>query len=115
MAMMASLQRRLKAGTDAEQERRFFAHTLLYLTTSSGQQVELEDWTITSYDVEFGPQVGSGGLYVFRFSHHVRGPFVDENYSGSGRVYIGNWNNTTVALKVLITEDGVTPSATVSQ
>jgi hypothetical protein len=62
MAMMVSLQRRLCTGTDEDAERQFFAHTLQYLTASSGRQVELEDWTVTSYEVEFGREIGSGGL-----------------------------------------------------
>ena len=64
MAMMVSLQRRLEREPDEEQEQRFFAHTLQYLAASIGHQVEMEDWMITSYEVEFGPQIGSGGLYV---------------------------------------------------
>jgi hypothetical protein len=62
MAMMASLQRRLRTGTDEDAERQFYAHTLRYLTTSSGHHVELEDWTVTSYEVEFEHEIGSGGL-----------------------------------------------------
>ena len=62
MAMMVSLQRRLQTGADEDRERQFFTHTLQYLTTSSGRQVELDDWTITSYEVEFGQEIGSGGL-----------------------------------------------------
>ena len=62
MAMMALLQRRLRTGADEDAERQFFAHTLRYLTTSSGRHVELEDWTVTSYEVEFGHEIGSGGL-----------------------------------------------------
>jgi hypothetical protein len=62
MAMMAALQRRLLTGTDEDAERQFYAHTLQYLTTSSGRHVELEDWMVTSYEVEFGHEIGSGGL-----------------------------------------------------
>jgi hypothetical protein len=65
MAMMVSLEKRLKAGSDGTHERQFFAHALRYLTTYSGRQVEIEDWTITSYEVEFGHEISSGGLYVF--------------------------------------------------
>jgi hypothetical protein len=67
MAMMVSLQRWLQIGSDEDRERRFFTHTLQYLTTYSGRQIEMEDWMITSYDVEFGHEIGSGGLYVFTF------------------------------------------------
>jgi hypothetical protein len=62
MALTASLQRRLQGRSNNERERQFFRHTLRYLTTSSGRQVELENWTITSYDVEIGHEIGSGGL-----------------------------------------------------
>ena len=63
MALTASLQRRLQGrSNNDERERQFFRHSLRYLTTSSGHQVELENWTITSYDVEFGREIGSGGL-----------------------------------------------------
>jgi hypothetical protein len=65
MAVMVSLEHRLRAGSDEDVERRFFMHTLRYLTTSSGRQVEMEDWMVTSYEVEFGQEIGSGGLYVF--------------------------------------------------
>jgi hypothetical protein len=62
MAMMVSLQRRLDCLSDSDQERQFFSHTLRYLTTASGRQVEMESWMITSYEVEFGRQIGTGGL-----------------------------------------------------
>jgi len=72
MAMMVSLEHRLREGSDEDVERRFFTHTLRYLTTSSGRQVEMEDWMVTSYEVEFGQEIGSGGLYVFStFSYSV--------------------------------------------
>ncbi|KIM73018.1 hypothetical protein PILCRDRAFT_15623 [Piloderma croceum F 1598] len=91
MGMMISLQRHIQRGVDEDWERRFFAHTLQYLTTSSGRQVEVEDWMITSYEVEFGHEIGSGGF---------------------GQVFKGSWNRTDVALKVLTMQDGVTPSST---
>jgi hypothetical protein len=64
MAMMVSLQRRLDHPADGDQEREFFSHTLQYLTTTSGRQVEMHNWMITPYEVEFGPLIGDGGLYV---------------------------------------------------
>ena len=64
MAMMISLQRRLDNVSDGDQERQFFSHALRYLTTASGRQVEMESWMITSYEVEFGRRIGSGGLCV---------------------------------------------------
>jgi hypothetical protein len=65
VAMMASLQIRLQTGFDGDRERQFYKHALTDLITSSGSQVEIEDWTITSDQVEFGQEIGSGGLYVF--------------------------------------------------
>jgi hypothetical protein len=64
---MVTLQRRLDYGSDSDQEQQFFARTLQYLTTFSGNQVEMKDWMITSYEVEFGRQIGSGGLCVVKF------------------------------------------------
>jgi hypothetical protein len=64
MATMVSLKHRLLASSDEDVECRFFKKTLDYLTTSSGYQVKLEDWMVTSYDVEFEQEIGSGGLYV---------------------------------------------------
>jgi len=55
----------------------------------SGQQVDLNTWTITSFEVEIERPIGYGGF---------------------GQVYQGTWNRTRVALKVLRSEDGVTPS-----
>ena len=62
MAMIVSLHRRLDNHSDGNEERQFFAHVLNYLTTSTGFRVELQNWMITSYEVEFGPKIGSGGL-----------------------------------------------------
>jgi len=62
MAMMVSLQRRLDYQSDGDRERRFFSHALRLLITSSDCQVQMESWMITSYEVEFGLKIGSGGL-----------------------------------------------------
>jgi hypothetical protein len=64
MAMMVSLQRRLDNPLDGDRERQFFLHALQYLITTSGHQVVMENWMITSYEVKFGPRIGSGGLYA---------------------------------------------------
>jgi hypothetical protein len=63
MAMIVSIQRRLDLRLDNDLERRFYSYVLRYLTTTSGLRVELQHWMITSYEVEFGPRIGSGGLY----------------------------------------------------
>jgi hypothetical protein len=62
MAMIASLQKHLRIGLEEVIERQFVSHTLQYLTTSSRHQVALDDWTITSYEVEFGHEIRLGGL-----------------------------------------------------
>ena len=113
MAMMVSLEHRLRAGSDEDVERRFFMHTLRYLTTSSGRQVEMEDWMVTSYEVEFGQEIGSGGLYVFSTPFRTLWCICSLLVSVSGQVFEGNWNKTKVALKVLVMEDGITPSSKV--
>ena len=63
MAMMTSLQKAITKRLCGERERRFFSSTLSYLNDVSGQHVpEIEGWMVTAYDVEFGPEIGSGGL-----------------------------------------------------
>jgi len=52
--------------------------------------VEIEDWMITSYEVEFGCQIGSGGF---------------------GKMFMGTWNKTQVAVKVLTSGPDVIPSS----
>ena len=59
--MMISLQRRLENVTKRDAEYDFLTHSVRYLSTNSGRQVPVENWMITSLDVEFGPEIGSGG------------------------------------------------------
>ncbi|KAJ7718547.1 hypothetical protein B0H16DRAFT_422470 [Mycena metata] len=92
LAMMASLQRRLNAAPNNNQEQTFYSHTLQYLTSMSGRQVQLEDWMIAPFDVEYGQEIGVGGF---------------------GKVYRGTWNQTEVAIKVLHNVAGFTPSVVV--
>jgi hypothetical protein len=51
-----------QCGNERDPEHKFYAHTLQYLTTTSGQKVEMEGWMISRFDVEYGPQIGMGGL-----------------------------------------------------
>ncbi|KAK2462742.1 hypothetical protein APHAL10511_005260 [Amanita phalloides] len=88
-ALIASLDKRSQIATSSG-ERRFFSHAFQYLSTISGEQVELESWTITRFDVEFGVEIGSGGF---------------------GQVFKGTWGKTEVALKVLKIENGCAPSS----
>ena|ERR1700692_594859 len=112
MAIMVSLQRRLVTGSETNREQQFFEHTLQLLTTSSGHHVEMEDWMITPYDVEFGHEIGSGGLYGFIFLSCMWA-YCSMYAIVSGHVFKGSWNKTNVALKVLILEDGVAPTSSV--
>jgi hypothetical protein len=110
MAMIVSLQRRLDdRSLDEIRERSFFSHSLQYLKTTSGRQIEVHDWMITSYEVEFGDEIGAGGLYVIYYSSYVL-PY-DPNNVSSSKVFQGTWNKTHVALKVLRTDSGITPSS----
>jgi hypothetical protein len=113
MAMMVSLQRRLDHFPDGNREREFFSNALQSLTTVSGRQMEMENWMITSYEVEFGPQIGFGGLYGFRLSMINFTFYQLMRKSTSGQVFMGTWNETPVALKVLTTQAGISPSSAV--
>lgn len=62
--MMLSLQRNLEQLSLGNRERQFFSHSVRYISTLSGRQVQAENWMITSFDVEVGHEIGSGGLYV---------------------------------------------------
>ncbi|KAF7340286.1 Kinase-like protein [Mycena venus] len=81
LAMMVSIERRMdenRSGTNPEQN--FYSHTLQYFTSTSGQHVKLEDWMISPFDVDYGPEIGSGGF---------------------------TWNWTEVAIKLIHNASGV--------
>jgi hypothetical protein len=59
---MTSLQRHLQYQSLDERERQFYMSSLHHVSMSSGTHAELENWTITPYEIEFGPIIGSGGL-----------------------------------------------------
>jgi hypothetical protein len=61
-AMMVSLQKRRDQRLGGDRECQFISHSLEYLYTASGYHVRVENWMITSFDVEFGPVIGEGGL-----------------------------------------------------
>ena len=63
MAMMVSLHQCLARQLGGDREHAFLTHSLQLLTTVSGHQVNLNSWTITSYEVEFVRKIGRGGLY----------------------------------------------------
>jgi hypothetical protein len=63
VAMMTSLQRCLVKHLYGERESRFLSSVLNQLSELSGEQVpEIESWMFTTFDVEFGAEIGSGGL-----------------------------------------------------
>ncbi|CAA7270611.1 unnamed protein product [Cyclocybe aegerita] len=89
-ALMVSLHRRIEEKQGEKEDLQFFTHSLRCLTRVSGQQVDIKPWTISPYDVEFGPLIGSGGF---------------------GKVYRGTWNKMEVALKVMKNSEDITPRA----
>ncbi|KAJ7615449.1 kinase-like domain-containing protein [Roridomyces roridus] len=93
MAMMVSIERKLasqRVERMSTSQQTFYFHALQYLTVLSGRPVRVEDWMITSFEVDFGKEVGSGGF---------------------GRVHRGTWNDTEVAIKVMRNVAGITPRA----
>ena len=68
MAMMISLQKSLdnKLIPDKREEQ-LIKHSLNYLVSTSQKQAHIDSWTITSFEVEFGELIGSGGLSVNSF------------------------------------------------
>jgi hypothetical protein len=61
---MATLQKLITKRLLSDREHNFCSNTLDYLSTKSGKHIDLEGWMITSFEVEFGPEIGSGGLCV---------------------------------------------------
>jgi hypothetical protein len=66
MAIQASLQKLLTDRSATNQEHQFYQESLRHISNLSGIQVELNTWTITAFEVDMGPEIGSGGLYVVR-------------------------------------------------
>ncbi|KAJ7164069.1 kinase-like domain-containing protein [Mycena filopes] len=90
IAMMVSIQKQLNNKNVNPAEEEFYMHTLRYLTSRSGQNVTVEEWMISSFEIEYGPEIGAGGF---------------------GTVYRGTWNRTDVAIKVLENVAGIKPSS----
>jgi hypothetical protein len=61
--MMVSIQKQLNNSQNVDRaEQKFYTHTLEYLTSRSGKPVKVEDWMIASFEVEYGEEIGAGGL-----------------------------------------------------
>jgi hypothetical protein len=60
-AMMISIQKILEERSGGDRELNFFSRSLRYLSTTSRHQIQRESWMITSFDIEFGHEIGSGG------------------------------------------------------
>ncbi|KAF9530207.1 kinase-like domain-containing protein [Crepidotus variabilis] len=90
-AVMATLQKMIEKENDNPREVEFFKKSLTYLRTTSGQVVDMQPWTVTSVEVEFGELIGIGGF---------------------GKVFRGKWNRMDVALKVMKNKEDLSPHAT---
>jgi hypothetical protein len=63
-AMLASLQKIIRRNSKSGRELSFLKHTHHYLVASTGHPVKVDEWTITTLDIEFGALIGAGGLFV---------------------------------------------------
>ena len=60
-AMMVSLQRILEEGLVDDRELKFVSRSVRYLSAMVRHKMERKSWMITSFDVEYGREIGSGG------------------------------------------------------
>jgi hypothetical protein len=63
--MVAAIQRQLVGGKINEEEIHFYSHCLQHLSIAIAGDFELDPWSITPYEVEFGAVIGSGMLSVY--------------------------------------------------
>ena len=61
-AMIVSFTRYLEEHSGGNREQEFFSRCIRYLSVKGGRRVRRESWMITSFDVELGREIGSGGL-----------------------------------------------------
>ncbi|KAJ7271718.1 hypothetical protein C8J57DRAFT_1601299 [Mycena rebaudengoi] len=104
LAIMVSIERRMEENKNRNSpEQNFYAHTLQYLASTTGQHGKLEDCVISPFDVDYGPKIGAGGLLVTRI---CVGAISDRFHSGT--VYKGSWKHIEVAIKLVHDESGIT-------
>jgi hypothetical protein len=60
--MMVSLTQIIEERSGGDRELEFFSRCVGYLSAMSRRQIQRESWMITSFDIEFGSEIGSGGL-----------------------------------------------------
>jgi hypothetical protein len=60
--MMISLQKSLNLLVSDSRLRQFMSHSLNHLALTSAEQMQIYPWTVTSFEVEFGEEIGAGGL-----------------------------------------------------
>jgi hypothetical protein len=110
-AMMVFLMRQTKTSSSQDNpEYEFCSQSLRRLSIMSGQRLDIEDWMVTVYDVDREEKIGSGGLYV-PVPANINTFWLTLPHSGD--VYRGIWHKTQVALKMIRTSGGVTPTSQV--
>ena len=68
--VMVTLQRLLEKRQGDHKELEFFQVSVQNLQRVSGKHVDIQPWTVTALEVEFGECIGAGGLYVIYPSLH---------------------------------------------
>jgi hypothetical protein len=61
---MCALEKKLRATQGQPAESEFLQQSLTMLRSWSGITASVDDWTITPFEIDLGPVIGSGGLYV---------------------------------------------------
>jgi hypothetical protein len=60
-AMRISLQKILEERSGGDRELEFVSHSVRYLSLTSRHHMRRQSWMITSFDIEYGREIGSGG------------------------------------------------------
>lgn len=90
--MVAAIQRQLISGKIDEEEVHFYSRCLQHLSVAIGDDFELDPWTITSYELEFGAVVGSGMLSVYSSFFDIK--YIDS--STADKSFEGVWKTTAL-------------------